>query len=75
MELREPDCIIDLAVDMAARPIPTPAPKINKAIFNTNHSKQEEYMNVICDNCGASNRIKTGSSVCCEYCGSMLRKG
>ncbi|WP_312369215.1 hypothetical protein [Lachnoclostridium sp.] len=38
-----------------------------------NKPKLDEYVEVNCKNCGASNRILKGSAVNCEYCGSMMK--
>jgi DNA-directed RNA polymerase subunit RPC12/RpoP len=38
-----------------------------------NEPKLDEYVEVNCKNCGASNRILKGSAVNCEYCGSMMK--
>lgn len=34
--------------------------------------KEEEYVEVTCKNCGASKQILKGTSVNCEYCGSLM---
>lgn len=35
--------------------------------------KVDEYVEVNCHNCGASNKVLKGSAVNCEYCGSMIK--
>lgn len=42
-------------------------------IKSVNEPKLDEYVEVNCKNCGASNRILKGSAVNCEYCGSMMK--
>ncbi len=56
----------------AQTPIVTPNIMPNN-MRPVNDPKLDEYVEVICKNCGASHKVLKGSAVNCEYCGSVMK--
>ena len=61
------DCLVNCCLQKGTMEAPEGA-----VILEGPNIKKVHYVKIICESCGAANKVEKGQTAACEYCGSLL---